>query len=120
MHRGGQAIAPRSEHDAEEARPSVAAAVSRRRAVALDRVHDLAMLAVLALHRDGNNAMNRRHQKQQGEEPPEDEAEYDQQHVEYGREWLAVEQQTERRQKKRQDVYHLSLQCPGAAERRYI
>src|SRR6476619_2706354 len=76
-------------------RVSVAAAVTRRRTVALDRIHDLTMPAVLALHRDGNDAVNRRHEEQDRKEPAEDEAEYDQQHVEHGGERLAVEQQAE-------------------------
>ena len=39
-------------------------APARRRAVALDRVDDLAVLAVLALHVHGDDAVDRRHQEQ--------------------------------------------------------
>src|SRR5256885_5007060 len=46
----------------EEARRTalVAAAISRRRAMALDRLDDLAVLAILALHRYRNDAVDRR------------------------------------------------------------
>src|SRR5947207_237360 len=98
-------------------RASVTAPVTRRWTVALDRVHDLTMPAILAFHRNGNNAVNRRHQKQDRKEPPEDEAEYDQQHVEDSRERLGVEQQAERRQQERQDVDHRFLPAPARARR---
>ena len=70
----------------------------------LDRVDDLAMLAVLALHRHSNDAMERGDEEKHGKKPSKDEAEHDQQHAEYRRERLAVEQKSERRQKKCQEI----------------
>ena len=69
----------------------------RPRAVTLDAVHDLAVLAVLALHGDRDDGVRRRHQKQRREHQPEQDAWHDQHQVEHGRQRLTVEQQAQRR-----------------------
>ncbi len=77
-----------------------------RRAVTLDAVHDLAMLAVLALHVDRDDGVRRRHQEQHRKHQAEQDARHDQHEVEHRRERLPVEQQRQRRHEKRQDVDH--------------
>ena len=82
-----------------------------RNAVAFDRLHDLAMLPVLALHMHSDHTVNRRHKEQRGEEPPEDQAEHDHGDIEDRRKRLTVEQQPERRQQRSQNVDHSSLRA---------
>src|SRR5882762_323455 len=79
----------------------------RRRAVALDRVDELAVLAVLAFHVDRDDAVDRGHEEEDRKEPAEDQAEHDQHNVEDRRKRLPVEQQPERRQQSSENVDHL-------------
>jgi hypothetical protein len=65
--------------------------------VPFDRVHQLAVLAVLALHMNRNDRVQRRNQEKGGEDEPEQERGHDQDEVEDGRERLAVQQERERR-----------------------
>ena len=77
------------------------AAPTRRRAVLATGVDDLAMRAVLARRVDRDDGVRRRHQPQHREGQAEQQARHDQHEVEYRRENLAVEQQRQRRQRRR-------------------
>src|SRR5207302_5345533 len=76
------------------------------RPVALDGVDDLAVPALLALHVHGNHGMDRRKEPQHVEYEPENQAWHDQNEVEQRREGLPVEQETERRQERSDEVEH--------------
>jgi len=62
-----------------------------------DRVHQLAVLAILAPHVDRNDGVQGRNHEKGGEDEPEEKAGHDQDDVEDGRERLAVQQQGKRR-----------------------
>jgi hypothetical protein len=74
--------------------------------VPLDRLDDLAMLAVFPFHVHRDHGVDRRQQEQHRKDPAEQETEHDQHDAEHGRERLSVEQQAERRQQSGQDVDH--------------
>src|SRR5215471_13388602 len=71
-------------------------APTRRRPVPLDRVHQFAVLAILALHMNRDDGVQRRNQKKGGEDEPEQEGGHNQDEVEDGRERLAVQQEGKR------------------------
>src|SRR5215475_289859 len=77
-----------------------------RRTVALDRVDEFAVPAVLPLHVHSDEPMGERHQQQRVKDQSEKEARNDQDQVEQRRERLAVEQQAERRHQGGEDIDH--------------
>src|SRR6476619_2781815 len=81
-------------------------AISRRRAVLADRLHHLAVPAVLPLHVNRDQRMRRGHQQQDVENQPENQAKYDQDQVEDRRKRLPVQEQSERRQQGGKNVDH--------------
>src|SRR5262245_34157439 len=81
-------------------------APTRRRPVPFDRVHQLAVLAILTLHMNRNDGVQRRNQEKGGEDKPEEKAGHDQDDVEDGRERLAVQQKGERRNENCEQVDH--------------
>jgi hypothetical protein len=82
--------------------------------VPFDRVHKLAVLAVLTLHMDRNEGMQRRNQKGRWKDEPEQDAGHDQDEIEDRRERLAVQQKAERRQKNRKQIDHRQTPEPSA------
>ena len=84
--------------------------------MALDRVHDLAVAALLALHVHGDDGVDRRDQQQHVEHDAEDHAGHDQDKIEQRRKRLAVDQKPNRRQQGGENVDHdLSLQHERAS-----
>src|SRR5262249_13586021 len=81
-------------------------APTRRRPVPFDRVHQFAVLAILALHMNRNDGVQRRNQEKGREDEPEQEGGYNQDEVEDGRERLAVQQEGERRNENCEQVDH--------------
>jgi hypothetical protein len=92
-----------------------------RRAVTLDRVDDLAVAALLALHADRNDRMDGR-DEQQGvkKEKPEDKAGNNQDQIEKRRENLPVKEESQWGYEDRKNVDHGSLplrpECRCACE----
>ena len=80
--------------------------------MALDRIDDLAMPAVLALHVHGDDGVERGNEQQRVKDKPEDQAGNDQNEVEHRRERLPVEQQAERRHERGEDVDHRDVLVP--------
>src|SRR5262249_38770419 len=74
--------------------------------VPLDGVHQLTMPAVLALHMDRDDRMQRRNKKGPGEDETEQDARDDQDQIEDRRNRLTVQQEAERRQQNRKQVDH--------------
>src|SRR5262249_41168675 len=81
-------------------------APTRRRPVPVDRVHPFAVVAILALHMNRNDGVQRRNQKKGREDEPEQEGGHNQDEVEDGRERLAVQQEGERRNENCKQIDH--------------
>ena len=64
------------------------------------------MPAVFALHVDGNDGMDRRNEQKHVKDQPEDQTRHDKDKTEDGRERLAVQQKTDRRNQGGKDVDH--------------
>jgi hypothetical protein len=77
--------------------------------VALDRVDELAVFAILSLHMDGDDRVQRGNEEKHGKEQPEDNARDNYDQIENGGERLAVEEKSKRRQEGGKDVDHRSL-----------
>ena len=74
-----------------------------------DRLHHLAMAALLPLHMDRDHGMGRRDQEQDMENQPENRAKHDQNEVEDRRKRLPIEEQPKRRQQDSQHVDHRTV-----------
>ena len=87
----------------------LSARVPRRRAVLADRIHDLAMPALLPFHVNRDDRVGRRHQEKNVKNQPENHAKHDQDQVENRRKRLPVQEQPERRQQGGENVDHRSI-----------
>src|SRR5258707_1380722 len=79
---------------------------TRRWPVPLDRVHHLPVPAVLALHVDRNDGVQRRNEEGDGKDKPEQDAGHDEDEIEDGRKGLAVQQEAERRKQNCKNIDH--------------
>ena len=82
-----------------------------------DRFDHLAMPAILSLHCDGNDGMERRNEKQEVNGKPENQAGHDENEIEQRRERLAIYQKADGRQQRCKNVDHgwnIELQRWGA------
>src|SRR5262249_24683811 len=86
-------------------------APTRRRPVPFDRVHQFAVLAVLALHMNRNDGVQRRNQKKGRKDEPKQEGGHNQDEVEDGGERLAVQKEGERRNENCKQIDHRPNPC---------
>jgi len=81
--------------------------------VALDRLDDLPVAALLALHVHRNDGVKRRYQQEHMENEPQQQARDDKCHIENCRKRLPVKQQPQRGNEDRQKIDHRGARVPG-------